>query len=245
MTRPSTVRNPSAVSRRFAVVRGRDFEQHRHLLVGRHHLPAVHPRVRPVEGHRLPAAGRGVAPALPGRVLEQLQERLQPERPGPHRVLVEVGLEEPEARIDGDPPRHQPEALARRRPAGSRRSGPPSAASGPGTAASCGSSPRSAASLRPSATAPSRRGMPDLVRQRRLARRSRSTSCPRTPRPPRSRTSIVVVLDDHPRRLRHAGHLRRSWSACRCRASRPGTASPCRRGCGTTGRVGLVRAEPQ
>ena len=67
-------------------------------------------------GRESPGRGRSSRAARPGRSsanaarrprqrshgddLQQLQERLQPERAGPDRVLVEVGLEEPRRRVD-------------------------------------------------------------------------------------------------------------------------------------------------
>ena len=67
----------------------------RHPLVARDDLAPVVPAVPLTESDRLEHAVGTAIPAPDRQQLEQLQERLEPQRSGADRVLVEVRLEEP------------------------------------------------------------------------------------------------------------------------------------------------------
>src|SRR5262245_19747801 len=72
----------------------------RHASMPQNHLAAIDPGVPGADGGRLPDRAGTPSPVMGGDDREQLQERLQPERTGPDRVLMEVRLKEPLGRID-------------------------------------------------------------------------------------------------------------------------------------------------
>ena len=88
-----------------------DLRLNRHALVRRDDLSAIGPAVTLAHARRLEDGRWTDPPALRRHDFQELQERFQPQRSRPDRVIEEMGLEKPGIGINSRAPLHNPQAV--------------------------------------------------------------------------------------------------------------------------------------